>query len=424
MMQRQAARQPLSHSLAPIILWSLVAGWTLEMAEAFQSEATPVASPWWEARKLDWQTVDPDYSWDKRRTGVAPAWTAGLGEWSHYRAADLDAGSNPQPWTRGRMCKFLRKVDEASFELHSVYEKHAKGLWLADVIKERPDGYFDHNFTFVKTPYRAMKMPPFFSLLPPDLAAIEAAQTSQATIVKPDSATFAGIRFLPTVEQGRALLQRKDAYRRSQFAELWLAETVDGRPEGRKIGLFCQYDGCTGDLVQMFRMREAALPGTLSPRSPLATFDLAQIEASLVDCQYKAWTHDTHLQTPACSALLQGKPLPCVIRKGGWRNIESRVVTTVHGVVGEEVASETSLQGVEPEAIVSYPDVGQFWDCRFDDGVYARIPKSFHPDFIDDHARVTMELGSITQSGQFHRLLAVGSRREGGFKTLVYEQWQ
>jgi hypothetical protein len=393
------------------------------MTSSFQSESPPTTHPWWENPNLPWEAVDEDFSWNKRRTGVSPTWTSGLGQWSHYKAEDLEC-SNPVPWTRGRMCKFLRLVDDNAFQLHSVYEKEALGLWLAGIVAERPDGNYDHNYTFTKSPYRIQQN--MLSNLPPDMmTSSKAAMVSQATIVQPDAATYAGIRFLPTVEQAQRLLQGKDHYARAQYAELWLAETVEGRPEGRKIGLFCQYDGCTGELKQFFRTREVAVPNELAPPSPTGPIHLAQLERTLVQARYTPWVSDAHLSTPACRALLQGKPLSYVIRKGTWRSMSSRVVTIPEGVIGNEVACQVALDAVEPEAYSSPADhtPSLFWDCRFEDGVYARIPKTFHPDALDDTTPVTLELGSITLSGQFHRLLAVGSRREGGFKTAVYEKW-
>ena len=68
-------------------------------------------------------------------------------------------------------------------------------------------------------------------------------------------------------------------------------------------------------------------------------------------------------------------------------------------------------------------DAGLYYNIRFSDGAYARIPKSFSHEKVNDEAWIGMEFGCLTQSGDFHRLLAMGSREEGGLHTTVYERW-
>lgn len=373
--------------------------------------------------KQQWDPVDPDFNWNNRRTGVREDyWTAGLSIWGHYNATALETASTPLPvcWTQGRMCKFLRQVNETAFRLHSLYEKNATGLWGKGFMKERTDGLMEHTHLFRKSPFRIEYLP---CTLPEEM--LPEAASTRVTIVQPDAATFSGPRWLPTCQQARTLLlsDRKDMpYSRLQFYELWLTETIDGQPEARKMGLFCEYNGITGELIQLFRMREVTLPRQLSPTDPSENLDLVVLDKCARN--YSPWTNTLHLQTKVGRSLLRGDSIVQVLISNEWSAYSSRAVRT-QGPDGPEVAFcvESSRQIPVDDTSPAALNPNLYYDCRFGDGCYARVPKSIGVDNINDYStECCLEFGCVTLAGNFHRLLARGNRRSGLEKS-VYERW-
>ncbi len=65
----------------------------------------------------------------------------------------------------------------------------------------------------------------------------------------------------------------------------------------------------------------------------------------------------------------------------------------------------------------------RYMDMRFDDGVYVRIPRDL--DLFDQS--VCMEIGCLrtpASGGGMHRLLVLGDRKQGGYRTLSYEVYE
>jgi hypothetical protein len=209
-------------------------------------------------------------------------------------------------------------------------------------------------------------------------------------------------------------------YRHYQFCEMWLAETCgggDGVPEARKIGLFAQYDTITGELVQVFRMREAALPTT---RDPAERISMDALEDSV---DTKIWNSQQHLQSEAAKAFFAGKRLDVetALTIGGYTAVHTRAVQQTSENDGSEVTC--CLVKEAPTKVLNYYSPARhdlYHKCRFDDGVYACIPVRLDPDMNE----IGFELGCFTVDGDFHRMLAVGSRDQvGGLRTIVYERW-
>jgi hypothetical protein len=403
--------------------------------------------PWWEAPHLTYTPVDADYSWEKRRTGVTDHWKAGLSIWSHYNRTALEAASQKQrnsacapiPWTSGLMLKCLRQINETAFELHSVYDPSAVGNWfnkfLGLPMKTRPtDGLIEHGHVFLKTPYRVTQ---FHTQLPEHWP--EAASTSRVTIVQPDAATVACPRWLPDDEQQSDELFQGD-YVRSEFAELWLAETLtsdndngeEAQPQAEaiKVGLFIQYNGITGELMQVFRMREIALPEDLNPDHPdTESLDLKQLQTTLEKRNWPAWTDRKHLDpasSPVAHELASGAPVALILKQAGWTRVSGRVVQT-ETPDGPEVAC--TVQNTDAATYTDLLDYADpicpedqelYWDVRCSDGVYFRIPKTFHPTYLSEG--VCLELGCLTRTG-LQRVMVMGSRSQGGLHTTVYERW-
>jgi len=393
---------------------------------ALAGSSSERVSPWWARGDLEFSHVDENYSWIHRRTGITDYWKPALGIWSHFRPDGL-AKCPSVPWTSGRMCKSLRQLNSSAFELLSVYEPAAMGLWFRGLLDpnkpNRPDGLLQHGYTFLQTPYRMNPMPggvdiPSHS----DYSAPPGADTSRATILQPNSATFSGPRWLPPREIARSC-------RINKYCEMWLAESMDGtEPEDRKMGLFLEYDRETGELVQLFRMAELALKDidkAFEPNpSAEKTFDLAAMEQSLSKLP------PSNLETVAAKAMIGGDSIERVVEVGGWGLSHARVVKQ-NALDGPEVAFELDTtdghsldDGIDwwnPSNANSKDGDSFYWNCRFKDGAYARVPKVIDPE-LDD---ICFEFGCLlTNQRGLHRLLATGSRREGALNTLVYERWE
>lgn len=394
--------------MSPILAWLV----TLVMT----NNGVDSVAPWWEVNSLDWTRVDEDFGWRHRRTGVEEQWRPSVGYWRHYRSDNLQ--STPvEPWTSGYMCKNLRMVNASAFELCSVYEASAIGGWLGgDMPVRDSDGLGFHRHTFVQTPYRInrlpMRLPPTIVDPPPGC------DTVRATIVAADAATVSATRWFPSVEHAKQLAAAVGGdYARFCTCELWLAESLDGVPEGRKIGFFCNYDGLSGELVQAFGIRERPVVDLEAAdyHGPDQAIDLAAMKASLPELNL-----DQIRQSPAFEPLCQGRSLDHVIQQGAWRRFDARC-TRISTIDGEEVAAELPGQRADEYRYWSPADVApdDFYDLRFDDGVYVRIPKRLHPEL----EVCGLEIGCLTLHGDLHRVLLAGNRRSGMLHTAVYERW-
>jgi hypothetical protein len=392
-------------------------------------------APWWEASHLTYTPVDADFSWEKRISGVTDHWTAGLSVWTHYNRTALEnvshktstrATCNPIPWATGLMLKCLRQINETAFELHSVYEPSAVGNF-----KIRPqDGLVERGQVFHKTPYRVSHMP---MQLPEHWP--EAASSSRVTVVQPDAATVSCPRWLPNDEQSDQLLQGN--YVRWEVAELWLAteairvnnndnandENDQQLTESVKVGLFCQYNGVTGELMLVFRMREVALPEDLNPDNPVTNpLDLAKLQATLEERNWPALADRAHLESSSSLAahqLASGAPVASILKQAGWTRLTARVVQT-ESPTGPEVACTVQNAAVDYADPVGPDDQELYWHVRCSDGVYFNIPKTFHPTYLSDG--VCLELGCLTRTG-LQRVLVLGSHSQGGLHTTVHERW-
>jgi hypothetical protein len=336
------------------------------------------------------------------------------------------------------MLKCLRQINETAFELNSMYEPSAVGGWLdtGRAMTTRPtDGLMEHGHLFLKTPYRIETLP---SKLPEDFP--EAASSSRVTIVQPDAATVSCPRWLPNVQQSEEIFHG-DYLPLHQSAELWLSETLisddtdeagkaKSQPEAIKVGLFVQYNGVTGEVLQVFRMREIALPHDLNPKDPATmSLDLAQLQKGLEERKWSAWTDHSHRDpssSPAAHELATGAPVASILKQAGWTRVSGRVVKT-ESANGPEVAC--TVQNIDADAGDDFLDFADpippedhelYWDVRCDDGVYFRIPKTFHPTYLSEG--VCMELGCLTRTG-LQRVMVTGSRSQGGLHTTVHERW-
>lgn len=344
------------------------------------------------------------------------------------------------------MFKSLRKINKSSFELYSVYEKKACGNWCKGFMKERDlDGHMEHGHVFHQTSNRVSSIPGV-SLPNINNETMQKASTSQVTIVKTDSATFSGPRWIPTQEQARCFYKfskekkkkRKkcssSSYNRWQFCEMWLAEPVDGLPEGRKIGLFLLYDGMSGELTQIFRMNEVLLEK--SSKNPAeCEINMKNLEASLGE--NIAWKEsakqleDSSVKRSFDNGFARklidsskASSIGNLLSYLGYRSVEGRAVISKNLLTGDSIFSETeSNSGVGyffPSSMNENIEKRYYFTCQFEDGVYLRIPRKLVPEM----KVFGLELGCFTLDGNFHRLLAIGDRNLEAINTIVYEKYE
>ena len=417
----------LSIQLAVLLLhWSCLSEAKTDPTSA-SALSTSNSKPWWENKGLQFQQVDSDFSWETRQTGVTPFWKPGLGKWTHFKPKDSVFQSRLPaiPWTEGYMCKSLRQLNESAFELLSVYEPDALGMWFRFALDpakpNREDGNLQHGHTFVKTDYRVTFGIP--SVLPEsmDPASLPIGfNSSRATIVQPNGATVSCPRWLPSQEQAKAL-ENDEQSSVPKFFELWLAESLDGtEAEDRKIGLFLEYDFQTGRMNQLFRMHERALKNQEASFNPLPPPDGPSMNLKELADSLPKLALD--LNSPGARALLAGKSLQKAAEVDNLALTSARVVKTGENLAGSEMACKVS-QGQVPSSWWN-PSTDSndehYWQCSFEDGAYARIPKAMSSEMD----RVCLEFGCYLTNGRgLHRVLVVGSRREGSLHTLVYERW-
>ena len=435
--------------------------------------------PWWSSESLSYKDVPGDFDWDNRRTGITDHWTNGLAIWSHYDAEALSNASSssssyrgdqhhyPIPWNVGRMLKSLRRftsdqagggqADDSAFELCSLYEPGACGAGFESFMKDRldfGDNLLQHEHIFHKTSNRVSRTPG--TSLPSDDdndKNTELAAVSQATIVQKDSATFAGGRWLPSSQQAREFLRvaskhssgdnsNNIKYNHMHIFELWLSEPVrNDQPDGRKIGMFCIYDGMTGELLQFFRMNEVLLEGIEAIDPKMSRIDMDELETSLRLSNNVAWIDSASklLASKVAASLSSSSPssssslsssssssssMKEVLSTMGYDRVWGRAVKTVDVPSGSSVATE-----LEPSSSSSHTSTqgyyfppsneDDYYQCRFEDGVYMRIPKRLSADM----ETIGLELGCFTLHGEFHRLLAIGDRTQQKMHTNVYERW-
>ncbi|GKY98994.1 hypothetical protein MPSEU_000855100 [Mayamaea pseudoterrestris] len=374
-----------------------------------------------------WQPVPKGFNWVHRRNGITHYWSPSLGVWKHYNLSSLlDNPIEPEAWTQGRMVKNWILLNTTAFELWSLYEPSSVGHWPVSRAA-RIDGLLEAHHVYVKTPFRITQLPGVY--LPASVDFPEGHDSSRVTIVQADAATYSGPRWLPTSQEAEILQYLQDQgddkffYRRWSFSEMWLSDTVHGCKEGRKMGLFVQYHGMTGELLQLICMRERSMMPTTSPEAlvyynPDVDCDLDRMEQELTKLNDK--TERAVLKSPASRALANGEPIEHVLELGAWDNFNARIVQC-KGLLGPETACVVKDR-LADELVYASPylnDPDLYLDLRWKDGMYARIPKRLVPEMDD----ICLEIGGLTCKGDFHRLMAVGSRREGSIHTTVYERW-
>lgn len=367
------------------------------LPERASSLPSPGAA-WWQDPNLRRHLVDPDFDWSQRDMGIEEGGEAYFEELSHYNRTELS--TRPLvPWTKGRLWKETQAVTPSSFEVRRLFEESAIGHWSGgkEALKNRGENY-EETTTFHKTPFRVTRLP----VRLPNHWPVEAG-TSRVTLC--GKGTVSGPRWLPNdFEQSAELLQGGD-YKRLEFSELFL--TLD---DSRKIGLFLEYDGCTGELQQMFLMRQIRVP----PDHDFSSLDAAQ--------KYLESRQLWPILPPDNAASKAFRQHPNIedgfIEKRHWRGRRG-VCIHLDSPAGSSVRLETN-------DIQSYhrpipPDEREiYYDERFDDGVFCRFPKTFHPTHLAED--VCIELGCVTEHG-LQRILVCGKRSRGGLDTCIYEEW-
>jgi len=119
-------------------------------------------------------------------------WATHIGVWRHYNASGLaEQPIFPIPWTSGRLAKNLRLSDGDTFDLWSVLESSAAGLFNGGNLPNRTsDLHRDLRATFTQKPWRMTRLR---SLLPSSYPCTwpEEADVLRVTIVRPGACTIA-----------------------------------------------------------------------------------------------------------------------------------------------------------------------------------------------------------------------------------------
>ena len=312
------------------------------------------------------------------------------------------------------MLKSLRQQEETpgeddAFVLYSIYQESAKGGWLPGAMKRRPqDGLYEHDHVFRKTPNRVTDMS-VIQRLPQHWPA--EASTVRVTTVCPYKAVVSCPRWLPDdAEQSEKLLHGD--YERSEFAELWV-----NVQENKKVGLFVEYDGVSGELRQVFTCRQCGVPQNLQEKDPpMAKYDLEQLRNKLE--KSGAWPI---IQENAASKILStGTSLPAFLDKHNWSLAFGRAVQTESAAGPSKATTIQNAKDAEICRPIPEDEHDLYWTFHCPDGLYFCIPKTFHPTHLDD--AVCVELGCVTET-DLKRVLVAGRRSEGGLHTTVYEHW-
>jgi hypothetical protein len=390
---------------------------------ASSSSSSPTVVPWWEDSSIVPHKVEvsENYDWDHRDTGISSTWQTRLALWSHYNRTEL-ATRPLQSWTEGLMVKNLCKINETAFELHSIYERSAVGQWMDKgahmKVRDTLDGLLEHSHVFHKTPNRVSVIGPPLQKLPDHWP--PEASTSRVTTVMPGVATISCPRWLPNdIEQSEELFHGD--YQRIQFAELWLTVDQDNKDDDdksstaatKKVGLFVAYNGVTGELHQVFTMRDISLSNnnkdaknndnllpydvSINQHPAQVKWDLAKIRAILQEkgqwpillpenAGERAFVHsDYH------------KSIPAFLDKRRWTHLTGRVVQTDSAAGQSRAASIHNQIGCTfCRPIPSEDEAELYFDEHCPDGLYFVIPKTFHPTHLSEEALI--ELGCVTVS--------------------------
>lgn len=370
--------------------------------------------------------VDKDYSWRNRQTGIILGqWQTGVGFWQHYLPDEVLKMDNnrdrPQPWTSGYMRKHLKQISDDQFDLWSVYETSAQGKFLEGFMKERTtiDHHMEHMYSFRKVPYRITDLKGLGMNLVPGWDS-----TLRAFIVQPNACTFSGKLWIPTIaEQKEALLllqqqqqeQQKEKDNTNdkrgtvvaiQTYELWLAEEFEGRKEGRKVGVFLQYNGITGKLQQVFQMHEIALS-----KDAVDADDDMDPSKPIDFSQYKN-LHPT--------AVASAKVCDNESDSTRTTTVSGRILHLNNGPQGAEHAREFTNQPFlsVDELIRLEEEDSAYLNLQLDNGIQLYIPKAFDASLS---GRLLLQMSCPRMDGSLHRITVLGDREQHGFHTLCYE---
>jgi len=344
--------------------------------------------PHYEYNPIRSKRVKADYSWQNRQTGIfLGQWQTGIGHWEHYRPSDLLVKAKAKPWSSGLMRKHLKKTSGSQFELWSVYEASARGGFNQGMMAQREnDGHYEHQYSFRETPHRLTDLSTLIPNLVPDWD-----RTIRAIIVQPRACTFSGKLWIPTPEQ-QSEVHDKDNVLAFQTYELWLAEDYKSVPEGRKVGVFLQYDGITGELQQVFQMHEVTCPGVKDPSLPINFGEYSDLHPQISQ-EYESNAKDSTL-------------------------VSGRIVHLQNGPQEAEHACEFSNQPLCTDFGVQ--NTSQYLTLMLNNGLKVTIPKSFNEKL---NGRLLLQAGCPRADGGFHRITVLGERKQQGFSTLCYERW-
>ena len=167
------------------------------------------------------------------------------------------------------------------------------------------------------------------------------------------------------------------------------------------------------------------------------SFNPQEAPMDLKSMQQRLRALPLNLECPIAKALVSGEPIESVVAMAGWTLRKARLVKA-DTLTGPEVAFEIDLEsrakisskdGIgtllrmpfwNPSTMSREDDKNQYWHCRFEDGVYARVPRIMDPEMDE----ICFEFGSLLTRGRgLHRLVATGDRSKGLLHTLVYERW-
>lgn len=427
--------------------------------------------------------VDDDYDWDHRDSGIFIQSTKKPGpkevyfvEWSHYNQTALEQyqkqlsrkqlyGSKILPWTKGRLRKELQALNADSFLLQNYFEPSALGKWMAqrEENEKEPNRnnnpfFRDHDknptvaanlieqsHTFHRTPRRITSLVPLMHLpadWPADQVAMTRATLCGDAVVSGPRWLIPSVQWFPSANQSQRRKKKKKAFQESninnstssekdddassssflrlEFYEIWI--TLD---DTHKVGMFLQYNGMTGDLIQFFVMRQARLTTTAAAAaaSPytVATLDVmqAQLQAQ------KKWPILQSASTKSMPLSLDQDWKGC---KGVCIHLESptgRATRRETNTITSLYRSPTVSKQLRRRQQTNHD---LFHMVEFTDGIYCIFPKSMHPRKLDKD--VWFKLGcsttksSTTSSSILKRIVLCGHRSKHCLDTCVQEEWR
>ena len=201
-------------------------------------------------------------------------------------------------------------------------------------------------------------------------------------------------------------------YERLEFAELWLTINNNNK-EQAKVGLFVDYDGCTGELKQVFFMRQA------TASLPFESLDATQ--ASLEGQQL--WPVLATHHNAAEKAFYAQTCVSDFLQKRHWK-LHQGVCVQLESPGGASFQVEIN-DAYTTDALYQLPITDEeaqelYFDVRLPDGLFAIFPKTLHPTHVTED--ICIELGCVTEHG-LQRILLFGKRSRGGLDRCVYESW-